>query len=150
MTVVVVQQIEAFRETRCIVIDEISFAGYAGFLKKLSDKLQRYSEDSEVPYGSFDIFFTGDFLQLQPCNREDTIYYNEGSLLWEQSLTTLVELDGQHRFSECPDYQAIMPALRSGNITNEIRNKLNTRVVDGINVKLPTADGTRLQVRELP
>ena len=82
---------------------------------------------------------TGDFLQLQPCNREDTIYYNEGSLLWEQSLTTLVELDGQHRFSECPDYQAIMPALRSGNITNEIRNKLNTRVVDGINVKLPTA-----------
>ena len=72
-----VQQIEAFRETRCIVIDEISFAGYAGFLKKLSDKLQRYSEDSEVPYGSFDIFFTGDFLQLQPCNRYDILQRGE-------------------------------------------------------------------------
>lgn len=128
-------KIEEFADTRLCIIDEISFAGYKQYLVKLNENLKRYTEDTAL-YGRVAIAFLGDFCQLESL-AGDLIYDKPQSIYWEQALTSMVELEGTHRYSQCEIMTSIMPPLRNGGITEEIRNMFNSRVVDGIKVVLP-------------
>ena len=124
-----------YSDTRFLIIDELSFLSYKE-LTKLSLQLQQLTECSEHKFGKHAIAFFGDFCQLE-CISGDGIYLHENSIYWEQALTHMVELNGLHRFSQCPRYQEIMFQLREGHLTDNARNALNSRVIDGKNVCLP-------------
>ena len=127
--------------TRLLVIDEISFAGYENFLIELSKKLQLLTEDTKTLYGRIPIVFIGDFQQLEPINSSDVIYKRQDSYYWEQALNLMIELKGKHRFKDCPHLQRAFSVIREQGITPEIRKMFNSRVVgaknSGSTVKMP-------------
>jgi hypothetical protein len=131
-----VDDIEFFQDTRLSVIDEISFAAYHSILGKISNNLKGFTECQKYIYGKHAICFLGDFCQLEDIGG-DCIYKNRNGIYWEQSLTCMVELKGTHRFNDCKDMKTIMPNMRDGVLSEEDRRILNSRVINGNEVKKP-------------
>ena len=135
-------EITDFSDTRINIIDEISFADYENVLEKISHNLQRFSECQEHIYGNQAMCFLGDFCQLE-CIGGNSIYKNRRGIFWEQSLTHMVELKGTHRYNRCSIMQQIMPKVRENGLSNEDREILNSRVIDGLTLKIPNPKKTR-------
>ena len=123
------QNIREWLNTRLLVVDEISFAGYTDFLMKLSKSLQTLTECNDHLYGRVPIVFIGDFLQLEPVASNDCIYKVEDSYFWELALNLMIELDGQWRFVNCPKLQHAFNIVRNEGFTDEVKRLLNTRVL---------------------
>ena len=134
-------EINSFKDTRLCVVDEISFATYGHDLHKLSRHMKGFTECNEWYYGSVAIVFLGDFCQLEPING-DCIYDAQGGL-WEGELNCLVELHGTWRFKDCPEMMHIMPTWRNEGLSEEDRKILNSRVIDGVKVKMPDVLSTQ-------
>jgi hypothetical protein len=128
-------EIEAFEDTRLCIIDEISFGGYNTVLEKLNDKLGKLTRRTDLRYGRSAIVFLGDFCQLPSFG--ECIYEKENSILWEQALNCMVELKGAHRFKHCEFMRRVIPEMRESGLKAEDRAVLNSRLVDGENIKLP-------------
>jgi hypothetical protein len=131
-----------FVDTRLCIIDEVGFMHYQYDLVKLSSRLQSLTENPSSqgrPFGSANLVFLGDFHQLEPIDgKNGSIYNYEHSMFFENALNCMVELTGTHRFQNCPVFSKLMPELRKGNLSPEMRKKLNSRVVDGEKVKIPS------------
>jgi hypothetical protein len=136
------EEIDAFKETRLNIIDEISFAGYDKVLGGVSHFLQNATECNTFQYGSTAICFLGDFCQLETIDK-DVIYKHHYEIYWEQALNCLVELRGAHRYKNCSEMQRIMPDIRNHGLSDADRKILNSRVIDGNNVKMPSPDTIR-------
>jgi hypothetical protein len=108
----------------------------------ISQFLQKATECTEFQYGSAAICFLGDFCQLETIDK-DVIYNHVGGIYWEQSLNCLVELEGTHRYKDCPVLQRIMPKIRNEGLSEEDRKILNSRVINGDSVKMPRPEETR-------
>jgi hypothetical protein len=139
------EDIEFFKDTRLNVIDEISFASYNSTLCKISNNLKSFSECHEHMYGKHAICFLGDFCQLEAIGG-DCIYKNRNGIFWEQALTCMVELKGTHRFNDCPDMKTIMPNMRDGVLSAKDREILNSRVINGKDIKKPNPLETKYAV----
>jgi len=133
-------EIREWHDTRLVIVDEVSFGGYRDLLEPLNDRLGKLTERPDLLYGRSHIVFLGDFCQL-PAKKP--IYKHENGLLWEQALNSMVELKGTHRFSKCETMKRIIPGMREFGLSEEDRKILNSRVVDGINVKMPPIDQTK-------
>ena len=131
------EDIEFFRDTRLSIIDEISFAAYHTVLRGISKNLRSFTQctDDSI-YGKHGICFLGDFCQLEAIGG-DLIYENRNGIYWEQALNCMVELKGTHRFNSCEDMKAIMPNMRNGILSAKDRKILNSRVINGDDVKKP-------------
>ena len=127
--------IPKFEDTRLCIVDEISFMTYKN-LQTLSEHLQEITECRERQFGKHPIVFLGDFCQLE-CIRGEPIYLHENSIFWEQALTCMVELQGTHRYNKCQEMKNIMPKMCEHGLTDVQRSVLNSRVIDGVNVKAP-------------
>jgi ATP-dependent exoDNAse (exonuclease V) alpha subunit len=68
---VTIQNIEAYKRVRLIVVDEISMLGVP-LLVTLESTLRQLSQvlDEERPYGGFHMGFFGDFGQLNPIGKK--------------------------------------------------------------------------------
>ena len=128
--------IDFFQDTRLNIIDEISFASYRSILGRISQNLQSFTQESSYIFGSIDICFLGDFCQLEPFAK-DPLYKHRNGVLWEQALNCMVELQGTHRFRNCENMTRIMPNMRDGVLSAEDRKILNSRVINGKDVKKP-------------
>ena len=135
-------ELREWEDTRLNIVDEVSFGGYTALLEKLNDRLGKFTQRPDLLYGSSAIVFLGDFCQLPPTAGE-VIYEHENGLLWEQALNCMVELKGTHRFKNCEKMRRIVPGMREYGLTEEDKAELNSRVVDGINVKLPPIGKTK-------
>ena len=137
-----------WKNTRLLVVDEISFAGYDEVLRRLSKNLQELTDEYEIPFGTVPILFIGDFMQLNPTNGAIPIYMEKESLLWEEDLNMLVELKGNWRFKGCPHLSEIFPIYRRFGLTPEIRKRFNSRVIgqefEGTVVSLPDIRHTKV------
>lgn len=129
--------INAFADTRLNFIDEISFADYDHALAKISHNLQNFTQCHDWCYGKIPICFFGDFCQLEAIGG-NTIYKHRYGIYWEQALNCMVELKGGHRYKDCSQMQRIMPLMRAEGLSEEDREILNSRVIDGNNVKMPS------------
>jgi len=133
--------IQEHQDTRLNIVDEVSFGGYNDLLVPLNDKLGKYTNRPDLRYGNCPIVFLGDFCQLPTYG--EVIYEKENSVLWEQAINCMVELKGTHRFNQCPHMRRIIPGFREYGLTDEDRATLNTRVIDGVHVKLPDISTTK-------
>ena len=137
------EEIREWQDTRLNIVDEVSFGSYKGLLVKLNERLGKFTQRPDLLYGSSAIVFLGDFCQLPSLSGGGAIYEHENGILWEQALNCMVELKGTHRFKNCEDMKRIIPGMRAYGLSDEDRAKLNSRVVDGVNVKLPDIDKTK-------
>ena len=129
-------------DTRMNIIDEISFADYDLVLGKVSANLQAFTECHEFQYGKHAICFLGDFCQLETIGG-NCIYKHHHGIYWEQAMNCMVELKGTHRYKDCPEISRIMPAMREHGLSASDREVLNSRVIDGNKVKMPSPMTTR-------
>ena len=132
------ENINFFMDTRLNIIDEISFAAYYSVLGRISANLRNYTQDHDHDhtFGSIDMCFLGDFCQLEPIG-SDPIYKHRKGRYWEEALNCMVELKGTHRFNNCKEMMRIMPNMRDGTLSAEDRRILNSRVINGNQVKKP-------------
>jgi len=120
--------IHAWKNTRMLIVDEISFGDHDHFLSKLSDNLQELTGCRDFPFGSIPVIFIGDFFQLAPIGGKP-IYLKEDGVYWNQQINRLVELRGEWRFSNCSELRDIFREYRQLGLTSRIREKINSRVV---------------------
>ena len=137
-----VDDIQEFNDTRMCIIDEISFADHDQVLAKLSSNLQNFTECYSSQFGSVPVVFLGDFRQLEAIG-DNSILKHPNSIYWEQALNCMVELEGTHRYNKCSSMKEIMPTVRNEGLTDEHRAILNSRVINGKDVKMPNIAETR-------
>ena len=135
-------EISIFSDLRMSAIDEVSFLDHDRHLKKISNRLQLLTECREHVCGKRPILFLGDFRQLFPVKGKSILKF-PNSLYWEEAINCFVELKGTHRFNKCPVMKEIMPQLHATGLSEEHREILNSRVIDGVNVKYPNASKSR-------
>jgi len=119
--------INAWKNTRLLIIDEISFAK-SKILELLDEKLRVLRQKPTKVYGGLNILFAGDFRQLPPVKADPIYYHNH--ILWGGSLNAFIELDGAHRFSDDPSWGHILKRFRDGCPTMEDFRKINDRVIE--------------------
>jgi len=125
-----------FENTRLNIIDEVSFASYEKKkqgLEKLSLRLKSLTNSTRMgyPYGTIPLVFLGDFRQLEAIGSKSALYHSH-SMCFEQAITHLVELQGSHRFRNCPVMSEMMPTIRNSgmpDMTNESDQSKDYRTV---------------------
>lgn len=121
--------IAEWKNTRLLIIDEISFAS-SSLLLSLNEKLGLLKEVVRSKYGGLHVVFTGDFAQLEPINGHP-LYYESNLALWHDWINCFIELHGQHRFKQDPQFGRAMGRMQQGIPTLDDIRLINTRVLDG-------------------
>jgi len=120
-------------------------------LKKLDKKLKQIGNGARV-YGGFSIIFSGDFCQLEPvCSNESKLLFSSlSSGLWDISINMAIILENNHRFKEDPEYGKMLKRMWNGDLTNEDRKQINTRVIGYQGLKLQTIfEGKQFHINQL-
>lgn len=125
--------LKAWAHTRLVIIDEVSFAGEQEF-EKIYHHLGALMQRPFKPFGNLSIVFAGDYSQLEPPGEGRLPIYHhssEGCELFNNKLTTYIELDGKHRFKDDPEWGERMLRFRNGCPTYDDIEYINTHCVVG-------------------
>jgi hypothetical protein len=126
---------------RILMVDEISYMS-DNDIKKLDRKLKDLNGIPNKPFGGQSIIFSGDFRQFEAILAKYLLYDRHGSQHWENSINCVIILENIHRFKDDPEYGQMLTRLWRNDLTQEDREKINTRVVGQNGVTLPpTFDG---------
>lgn len=130
--------INEWQDVRILVVDEVSFMTDKQ-IRSLDTKLKLIG-DRNKPFGGFSIVFAGDFRQLQPVRSTevDLLYSNLSSKHWEHCINVIIILDNAHRFKDDPFYGQMLKRFWDGDLTKIDREKINSRVIGQLGVKLPS------------
>jgi ATP-dependent DNA helicase PIF1 len=119
--------VNRWRLLECLVIDEISMMNPILFDKL--EEVARILRKSNEPFGGIQLVLSGDYLQL-PCIGTMNFCFQAKS--WNDCVPNVVYLDeiirqGDKKFQNC------LNSIRIGNITQDVKDLLNTRV--GVSLK---------------
>lgn len=127
---VIKEHAELWRDTRLLIIDEISMADYY-MLKKINDNLQSFTDCRTRNYGRVHVVFSGDFRQLEPIGKSNSMIYKKyDELLWLPELTSFIELMGIYRFEKDPEWGELLGRIYNGEDRKEDRETINRRLMD--------------------
>ena len=126
------EQIEAWEETRMLIVDEISFASKEEF-SEIHEKLSRLKQKLSLPYGGLHIVFAGDLRQLEPVSdkfKQKRPVYEETCIEFKEWVNCYIELQGTHRFKKDPLWGQILLRFRNGTVTTRDIDDVNERVAN--------------------
>ena len=106
-----------------LIVDEISFASSSDLLK-LNESLHKIKQVRDK-YGGLHVIFSGDFSQLEPVNGTP-LYHQPNFTPWHDWINCFIELTGQHRFKENPEFGNVMKRMHDGCPTAEDIALLNS------------------------
>ena len=118
--------INAWLETRMLIVDEISF-GADEDIENLDKKLRFLKHNFDEPFGGIHIIFAGDFRQLDPVGK-DPIHVT-GCQRFINWVNCYIELDGMHRYTNDPEWGRLLMRFRNGRVTVQDIMKINERCV---------------------
>ncbi len=130
--------IEKIKETKILIIDEISMLKYHNL--DLLDNICKIARSSLLPFGGMRVIMCGDFFQLPPVNQENKEYlFAYNALVWRNSDIKVCYLEKQYR-QEDPEFIKILNAIRENKTNSNILEKLKTRINQSIviNIDKPT------------
>ena len=123
------QDIDTWKGTLMVIIDEISFASEY-VLSSINTKLNILKERSEEgKFGGIPIVFAGDFTQLEPVKARP-LFLNTENPIWYDYVNTFIELKTNHRFYEDPDWGNLLQRMRLDGSSPTDLKKINSRVVN--------------------
>ena len=129
---------KTWKNVDILMIDEISYFSDNDF-KKLDRHLKDLNGVPNKPFGGQSIIFSGDFRQFEAILAKHLLYHRNSSQLWENSINCVIILENIHRFKDDPEYGEMLTRLWRDDLTQEDREKINTRVIGGQNgVTLPS------------
>lgn len=107
---------EIIEKTDTLIIDEISMMH--DFRLDMVDKICRMVRKNPEPFGGIQVIMSGDFFQLPPVNRNDSV---QGSFVvfsqaWQDLDPVVCYLEEQHRQEEDDTLSGILGAMRSRDI----------------------------------
>lgn len=107
---------EIIAKTDILIIDEISMLH--DFRLDMVDQVCREVRESDEPFGGIQLIMSGDFFQLPPINREDSLRggFVVGSKVWQEIDPVIIYLDEQFRQKEGDDLLDILTSMRSGDL----------------------------------
>lgn len=112
---------ERWRNTRILVIDEISMMGIQTF--SLLDRVAKHIRGDKNPFGGLQLVLSGDFLQLPPVN--DDFCFK--SIVWNNLNMVYYKLSEPKRYPDIEHFNMLLRA-RSGECTNDDFKILKNRV----------------------
>ncbi len=123
------EMIEAWSDTRLVIVDECSFAS-ADQVNKLEKHACQLKNAAFHHYGGLNVVFAGDFSQLEPPCREP-LYSSKCKPCpaFHGLLNAFIELDGSHRFRDDSKYGEIMLRFREGKVSKEDVQFINEHCV---------------------
>jgi len=128
-------------KVKVLIVDEISYFS-DNDIKKLDRHLKDLNGVPNKPFGGQSIIFSGDFRQFEAILAKHLLYHRNSSQHWENSINCVIILENIHRFKDDPEYGEMLTRLWRDDLTQEDREKINTRVVGRNGVTLPsTFDG---------
>ena len=119
------EMIDAWSDTRLVIIDECSFAS-VDQVNKMEKHARDLKKNAFHYYGGLSVVFAGDFSQLEPPRREP-LYSpkREQYSAFHGILNAFIELDGCHRFKSDSKYGEIMLRFREGRVSKDDINFIN-------------------------
>ena len=132
------QVVKRLKQAECIVIDEVSML--SGAMLHAASEIAKEARMSEQPWGGLRIIAVGDFAQLPPISYNDQA--KDWAFLhpaWHESEFLNVNLQTVVRTEE-RTLLKILELVRSGNITQEVRDFFEAKQFD----EQYEFDGTRL------
>ena len=118
-----------------LVIDEISFMKESE-LMQLDAKLRQLGHPNKI-YGGFSIIFGGDFRQLTRASKKELMYSLDSKCFFESHLNGVIILQNEHRFKNDMTFGKLLSDFWAGELSQEQRDLINTRVVGKNGVTLP-------------
>ena len=137
-----------WKMTDCLVIDEVSMMT-PDLFEKL-DAVGRAIRRRPEPFGGLQLVLVGDFFQLPPVTRGETIFLFE-SPLWTSLALPIHELTDIHRQKD-PVFQAILTEARRGSLSKESLEMLGTRMgldYSGLKIQPSMVFTRRAEVHDL-
>ena len=119
------EQIEAWEQTRLLIVDEISFASPVVF-EQLDQNLRALRNNWLTNYGGVNVVFSGDLRQLKPVR--NTSICDVYCPHFEDWVNCYIELDGKHRFKDDPEWGELLFRFRNGVPTTQDIRTINARV----------------------
>src|SRR3989344_1285621 len=114
-----------FESARVLIIDEISML--SGEFFNMVDQVCRHMKRNDMSFGGMQIVCSGDFFQLPPVAREGVRpSYAFESESWRQLSPVTCYLTQQFRHED-NTFHSILSAIRRGQVTGEVREKLRNR-----------------------
>lgn len=152
---------EIIEKTDVLIIDEISMMH--DFRLDMIDQIARLvRRKMDVPFGGIQVIMSGDFFQLPPVNRADSM---EGSFVvfskaWAELDPVICYLEEQHRQEEDDALSGILDAMRGRDIRRShaetLLNRVDVKPPEGsiytelhtVNVDVDTQNLTKLEQLE--
>jgi hypothetical protein len=120
--------IKSFKDTRMILIDEVSFCK-AFELGQIDRSMRIVKQEPDLTYGGVHVIFSGDFHQLPPIGKGAIPIWHNSLILWHGVLNSFVELKGKWRFAEDPEWGELLERLRVNASTQADIAILQSRVI---------------------
>ncbi|MGL5916609.1 MAG: hypothetical protein ACRCZC_02775, partial [Culicoidibacterales bacterium] len=107
------EEIDAWADTRLVIIDECSFASRAQ-IETIERHARLLKKNDYDMYGGLNMVFAGDFSQLEPPRAAPLYQDGKQCPEFHGFLNAFIELDGRHRFKDDPAYGEMMMRFRNG------------------------------------
>lgn len=135
---------ETIIKTEVLIIDEISMMH--DFRLDLVDEICRLVRDKDEPFGGIQVVMSGDFFQLPPINRPNSLNggFIVNSQVWQELNPVVLYLEEQFRQDD-GDLLDILNSLRSNNIRRHHAETLLSR----IDIEPPDGDITELHTMNI-
>lgn len=136
------EEIEAFVDTRLIIIDEISFAE-ACQIEKINECLQVLMQSTlnhtkGLFFGGVHMIFSGDFSQLEPPGPgRKPIYDVDPIPEFQGAVNCFIELKGMHRFCNDMEWGLLLRRFREGQVTEEDIDVINAACLAKYGKEIP-------------
>ena len=103
-------------KTDILIIDEISMLH--DFRLDMIDHVCRVVRERDEPFGGIQVVMSGDFFQLPPINRDDSVQggFVVNARVWQEIDPVILYLDEQFRQKEGDDLLEILTSMRSGDL----------------------------------
>ena len=116
------EDLEDWKETRLLIIDEVSFAAPKIF-QKLDENLRVLRSELFEPYGGVNIVFSGNLQQLKPVKAASIC--DTDCFQFEEWVNCYTELEGKFRYKHDPEWGELLFRFRNGVPTQEDIRKIN-------------------------
>ena len=145
-------RIDTIGKTDVLIIDEISMLH--DFRLDMVDRIARQVRGEDIPFGGIQVIMCGDFFQLPPINRAESLQgsFVINSNVWQEIDPVICYLDEQHRQDD-PDYLEILTAIRNSDIrrrhVERLVNRQNMHIGEAtelhtINIDVDTINSAKL------
>ena len=127
-----------WKHARVLLLDEFGFVS-AELLRRIDRHLRLATRQAHLPFGGVHLVMFGDLYQLPPPHGQPIF---AAERLW--SNFRLLELEGNQRAAQDPEFAALLARLRIGDWTQEDIQVLNSRVKRKRNGIHPGPNATHL------